>query len=127
MSDPSPRRRWLALGSLVVLAVTGVGIGAVAVVSRAEPEETATPRANAAQSIAMRVVNMPVTGMVCLSCAATIKQKLKAMEGVSDVEIVFTQRLFRITYFASRTDVPRRAAGAIDNLGYKAGAPVQVQ
>lgn len=127
MSDPSPRRRSLALTSFVVLAVTGIGIGAVAAISRAEPKETATPRAYAAQNVATRVVNMPVSGMACLSCAATIKQKLKSVEGVRDVEVMFAQRLFKITYFASRTDVPRRAAAAINSLGYKAGTPVQVQ
>lgn len=127
MSDQRLRRRSLALTSLIVLAVAGVGIGAVASISRVGPEDAATPRAHAAQSVATRVVNMPVDGMVCLSCAATIKQKLKALEGVSNVEIVFAQRLFRITYFANRPDVPRRAAAAINNLGYKAGAPVQIR
>lgn len=127
MSDQRLRRRSLALTSLIVLAATGVGIGAVAAISRAGPDDVATPRAHAAQSLATRVVNMPVDGMACISCAASIKQKLKSVEGVSDVEIIFAQRLFRITYFASRPDVPRRAAAAINSLGYKAGAPVQVQ
>lgn len=127
MSDQRLRRRSLAITSLLVLAVAGVGIGAVAAISRAGPEVVVTPRAHAAQSVATRVVDMQVDGMGCLACAASIKQKLKSVEGVKEVEIIFAQRLFRIGYFASRPDVPRRAAAAINSLGYKAGAPVQVQ
>lgn len=115
-SRPGTALAALVLAAAVAFAATACSGGG--------PEKGSSTQARAAQSAATRTVSIPVQGMVCLSCAATIKRRLKELDGVSDVEAVFDQRVFRITYVVGRPDVPRLAVAAINDLGYRAGTPV---
>ncbi len=63
----------------------------------------------------------PVRGITCLSCAATIRQHLKAMPGISQVEVKFAERLMRVTYAANQPTLPVRIVSSINSLGYHVG------
>ena len=78
------------------------------------------------QQIGPKVVVIPVEGMVCISCAATVKRAIKKMDGVSDVEVSLEDRTARVTYMPAKVS-PERITAVIDKLGYKAGAPREAQ
>ena len=68
------------------------------------------------------VVDIPVDGMACVACAASVKSAVKALPGVVGVEVNLEKRNARVTYFASLL-TPDQIVAAIDKLGYTAGMP----
>lgn len=74
----------------------------------------------------LRITLIPVEGMVCISCAATIKRAIKSMEGVSAVEVNLAKRAAKVTYVPGKLS-PDRLVKAINKLGYKAGFPREVE
>ena len=73
-----------------------------------------------------RLASIPVEGMVCLSCAAAIKQKVKSIDGVEGAEVQFGEKVVVVNYRADRPDVPAKAIARINSLGYKARPPVSL-
>ena len=68
-------------------------------------------------------VSIPVEGMSCMSCVASIKRTTTAIEGVKDVKVDLAGRSARFEYAADKT-TPEQIAAAIAGLGYKVGTPV---
>ena len=68
-------------------------------------------------------VSIPVEGMSCMSCVASIKRATTAIEGVKDVKVDLAGRSARIEYAPVKT-TPEQIAAAIAGLGYKVGTPV---
>lgn len=73
----------------------------------------------------LKVVEIPVEGMACISCAASVKSAVKALSGVVAVEVSLEKRNARVTYLPSEL-TPDRILAAIDKLGYSAGTPRDV-
>lgn len=69
-----------------------------------------------------KIVTIPVEGMVCVSCTASVKNALKSIDGVTDVEVSLESRTARVQYVEGRTSLEQLVA-AINHLGYRAGAP----
>ena len=69
-----------------------------------------------------KVVDIPVDGMACVKCAASVKSAVKALPGVVGVEVNLEKRNARVTYLANILTADRIVA-AIDKLGYTAGVP----
>ncbi len=65
---------------------------------------------------------IPVEGMSCGSCAATVKRTLKAISGVTEAEVSLEQRGVKVRYLESKV-APEQMAAAINQAGYKAGTP----
>jgi copper chaperone CopZ len=85
--------------------------------------------AQAAQSKpALKTVIIPVQGMVCVVCAATVRQAIKSLDGVTRVEVDLAQKSARVTFAPERMSADRIAA-AINNIGgaFKAGTPKEVE
>lgn len=116
MTTPIPGTPWLFRIAAAAFALSLAGGYTLWTLAAASP--------SAAQSTAVRTVAIPVQGMTCISCAARIKQHVKALPGVSNVEIVFAKRFVRVTYAANQPNLPGRAVASINALGYKAGTPV---
>jgi copper chaperone CopZ len=74
----------------------------------------------------VRTVVIPITGMVCVACAATVKRALKAVDGVSQVEVSLETRAAWVTYSPDKVS-PDRLVEAINKGGYKAGVPKEVE
>ena len=72
----------------------------------------------------LKVATIPVEGMVCLSCAASIKRAVRKVDGVTDAEVDFVGRTLRVTYAAGRPLLLGRVRTAIAGLGYTPGPPV---
>lgn len=102
-------------GSLILLGVPG------------QPRAAEEVPGRAVQHAAdLKIAFIPVDGMACVSCAATVKRTVKAMDGVSDIEVMLAKRSVRVTYAPGRVS-PDRIAAAIDEIGYKAGTPADAQ
>ena len=69
-----------------------------------------------------KVVDIPVDGIGCVACAASVKSAVKALPGVVGVEVNLEKRNARVTYLANIL-TPDRIVAAIDRLGYTAGMP----
>jgi len=68
-------------------------------------------------------VSIPVDGMSCESCVASVKQTAKRIDGVRNAEVDLAKRRARVEYVEGRTSSEQISA-AIRQLGYKTGAPV---
>lgn len=71
-----------------------------------------------------KTVIIPVEGMVCASCTASVKRALESIAGVTEVEVSLERRETRVRYREGKTS-PERLAAAINDLGYKAGTPAE--
>jgi len=78
------------------------------------------------QAAHLTTVVIPVEGMSCVSCAASVKKALAAIEGVDRVEVSLGERSARVGFDSSRVS-PDRLVAAINELGYRAGAPAEAR
>ena len=85
-----------------------------------------TPAAVSDVKPSLKTVDIPVDGMACVVCAATVKKTVKSLDGVSRVEVSLEKRTARVTYAADRL-WPDRITAAIGKLGYEAGTPREVE
>ena len=70
----------------------------------------------------VRTVVIPVEGMSCSACAASVKKTLTAKEGVSRVEVNLAERAVRVRFDPDKVS-PDRLASAINELGYQSSLP----
>jgi len=110
------RAFWLVLVAIVVLGAGGLGVffagGNRARVSAGPgvAGETAT-------------VRIPVQGMTCAVCAASVRKALESVEGVWHTEVNLERREARVQYGEAKVS-PQQLVAAINGLGYEAGLPV---
>ena len=64
-----------------------------------------------------RKIILPVTGMTCASCAATIEKGLAKLPGVSRVNVNLASEKASIEYDSSRVDI-KALMDTISNVGY---------
>ena len=78
--------------------------------------------------VALKTVVIPVEGMVCVVCAASVKQAIKSLEGITRVEVDLAKKSARVTFAPERISADRIAA-AINNIGgsFHAGTPKEVE
>ena len=69
-------------------------------------------------------MTIPVEGMSCNSCVASVKSTLKPMEGVEKVAVSLVDRNATIIYNPEKV-TPEQVRKAINDIGYKAGEPVR--
>ena len=74
----------------------------------------------------LKTVVIPVEGMACISCAATVKRTIKSMDGVSHVEVNLALRTAQVTYTPEKLS-PDRIVAAVNKLGYRAGPPKEIE
>jgi copper chaperone CopZ len=89
----------------------------------AGPALTAGPSSTqSGEKVQVKTVVIPVQGMACVACAATVKRTLKALEGVSQVEASLERRAAQVSYVPEKVSADRLVA-AINQAGYRAGVP----
>lgn len=106
--------RWFIFAGFVLLTVV-VG---VSLFVRARQGQAQSP----ASQLDTRVVTIPVEGMVCLACTARVKSALKAINGVTEVEVNLAGRDVRVEYLEGKVSAGQLVS-AINRLGYRAGPP----
>jgi copper chaperone CopZ len=104
--------RWFVFAGVLLLTVV-VGVG-LFVRGR---QGHAQPTTSQAQT---KMVTIPVEGMVCLACTARVKSTLRAINGVTEVEVNLAGRVARVTYLEGKVS-PEQLVSAINRLGYRAG------
>lgn len=67
-------------------------------------------------------VAIPVEGMTCASCVASIKSAVEKIEGVTSAEVDLAERRARVTYRPGKTS-PEEISASIRKLGYEPGTP----
>ena len=106
--------RWFLVTAVLLVAVAlGVGFFVHARQGRAQPPTS--PQQT-------RVVTIPIEGMACLACTAKVKSTLKAINGVTEVEVNLAGRDARVEYVEGKLS-PEELVSAINRLGYRAGSP----
>jgi Cu+-exporting ATPase len=71
-------------------------------------------------------VTLPVQGMSCGACAARVKGALKKIKGVADIEVHLAERAVQVSYADGRV-APADLVLAINDLGYKASLPAEIE
>ncbi len=79
-------------------------------------------------NVALKTVVIPVEGMVCVVCAASVKQAIKSLQGVSRVEVDLAKRSARVTFVPERISADRVVAAINSTSGaFHAGTPMEVE
>lgn len=65
-------------------------------------------------------VRFSVEGMSCASCAARVTRTVKALDGVTAVDVSLAERQARVQYIDGKI-APESIAAAVGELGYKTG------
>lgn len=78
------------------------------------------------RQINLKAVVIPVEGMSCIACVASVKKTLTAIAGVGEVEVSLTERNVRVHFDPSRL-APARLVAEINALGYHAGIPTEAR
>jgi copper chaperone CopZ len=107
---------WLVLVVIVVVAA-----GAVAFIAGKQHAEVSVSAEVAGET---KTVRIPVQGMSCVVCAASVKKALQSIDGVQEAEISLERREARVRYYVEGKVSPEQLVAAVNQLGYKAGTPV---
>src|SRR3989442_3459525 len=68
-------------------------------------------------------VTIPVDGMICVVCAASVKRTAQAVNGVRAADVDLARRRATVSYIDGKTS-PEQIAAAIAGLGYHTGPPL---
>ena len=107
---------WLILVAIIVLGAGGWGVFLAG-----NPHAEVSVSAEVAGET--KTVLIPVEGMSCVVCAASVKNGLQSIDGVQEAEINLEQREARVRYVEGQVS-PEQLVAAINQLGYKAGTAV---
>lgn len=75
-----------------------------------------------AQEAGTTTVSVPVEGMFCGLCAASVKRTVQGLEGVTDAEVDLQSKRAKISYVEGKAS-PEQIAAAIARAGFKPGVP----
>jgi copper ion binding protein len=64
-------------------------------------------------------VTIPIEGMSCMSCVATVKKTLSGMDGVKEVNVSLKDKNATVKFDPKKV-TPEQLQEAINKLGYKA-------
>ncbi len=73
-----------------------------------------------------RTVTVRVDGMICMVCAGSVKNALKAVHGVQNAEVNLEKHSATVEYENGKVSVDELTR-VINQLGYKAGLPTPAQ
>lgn len=123
LMGPDRRSNALSYGWRILLVIA---VGGVLLISPALllPTE-AQPKASESKRD-LKTVVIPIEGMVCVACVATVRKTLKSLDGVSRVEVSLEKRNAQVTYAANQLS-PNQIVAAVNKLGYRAGTPREVE
>lgn len=90
------------------------------------PRSAQQSQAHTAQTpAAMKTVRIPVEGMSCSACVASIKTALSELDGVFRVDVDLGQRVARVQFSPAKVSSAAIVA-KINDLGYRAGPATEV-
>ncbi|RUL87937.1 heavy-metal-associated domain-containing protein [Tautonia sociabilis] len=125
-SSGGSRITLLALGVVGLIALAVGAYAAKGPLGGAQSASSKSAEPTAAPDVAMQTVAIPVEGMSCAACAASIKKSLKAVDGVGSAEVSLERREVVVRYAGEKT-TPERLTSEINELGYKASLPEEAK
>ena len=66
----------------------------------------------------MESIILPIKGMTCSGCVASVKRVLEGVDGVAKVDVSLADARARVEYAAGRVDAEKLRA-AIEDAGYE--------
>jgi copper chaperone CopZ len=99
-----------------------ISVALVTLFAGCSSAKSASNDQNQAASIGSKAVVIPVDGLICVACAARVKETLTGIDGVTAVSVDLEHRSVRVQYVETKTSVEGLVT-AINGLGYKAGKP----
>lgn len=93
---------------------------------RPQPPADSSPSATAPSPADSQVktIAVPVEGMSCAACVASVRRNLTALDGVTAVEVSLEHRQAKVRYDENKVS-PTRIAESVQKLGYNVGEPVE--
>ena len=89
--------------------------------SQNEKKQEQTEQKSSVQNLTKTTI--PIEGMTCNACVASIKKKLNSMEDLEEVEVSLEHRNATVFYEEGKIS-PQQSRDAINEIGYKAGEPI---
>jgi copper chaperone CopZ len=105
---------------LILIAIVLLGAGGLGVFLAGNPHAEVSVSAEVAGET--KTVLIPVEGMSCVVCAASVKKALQSIDGVQEAEINLERREARVRFVEGKVS-PKQLVAAVKKLGYKAGTP----
>jgi copper chaperone CopZ len=106
--------RWFLVTTVLLVAVA-LGVGFFVHARQGRVQAPTSPQQT-------RALTIPIEGMACLACTAKVKSTLKAINGVTEVEVNLASHDARVEYVEGKVS-PEELVSAINRLGYRAGSP----
>ncbi len=103
----------VSLVSVAILALTATGF----IVNPSLRAQAAEGTRAATESVVI-----PVKGMSCMACVGKTKQTLRAVPGVTEVDVKLSPGSATVKYDPAQV-TPEKLVGVIKELGYEAGSP----
>jgi copper chaperone CopZ len=95
---------------------------AALMLAAATPARAEGPKPAAPAAAARATATIPVKGMHCGGCAATVAGALRKVPGVREVQVSLEKEQAVVVYEKARTD-EKKLVEAIRSSGYEAGTP----
>lgn len=120
-------------GTVILAALIALSAVVMGAVFTAKKPSSAVPGFVAAASAELKTeagkgtktVSVPVQGMSCISCAASVKKGLTSLEGVSEAHVSLEKRSAEVRYDDKKTS-PEKIRVKVEAMGFKSGPPVAV-
>ena len=109
--------------SILFLIAIAIGITSCAQEQKKEEKSISKEQIN---QIVLQTVKMPVDGMVCSACQSNVKKTLKALNGVTDIEVNLENK-FAIFTYDPQIVKPEQIQKAVNDKGFTAGKPQTVK
>lgn len=111
---------------LIVFSFLFLGLVTSSCGQEKKSEVTKEKTTSSASTKPLKTVIIPVEGMSCGSCVANVKRTAHSLVGVKAIEVSLEKRQAKVSYVKGETS-PEQVRKAINELGYKAGEPVEAK
>lgn len=73
----------------------------------------------------IKIIEIPIEGMSCMSCVANVKQTLSKIDGVQEVNVILKDKKATVKYDSDKVTSEQLVA-SINKIGYTAGKPKEL-
>jgi len=107
----------------MVMAAVILGVGTLTLALARQPATRAASQGGRPRPVATASARIPVTGMTCPVCVASVKEALLAVSGVETADVSLERREVVVRY-DERQVLLSQLVAAINRTGYRAGTPI---
>ena len=126
LTSQSNRSRAARFGVAVLALTVAISSAACQRDTNASAQIAASAQTAQPKRADTRTVTVRVDGMICMVCAGSVKNALKAVHGVQNAEVNLEKHSATVEYENGRVSVDELTR-VINQLGYKAGVPAPAQ